>query len=158
MLATILAASIVVMALPLESAEASRDRGEVEMQWQAILNLMVMVMKVISQKVVMLLVAQQAAQIHLHQSNKNTGYLDVWPEETLISFLFLFYFLLYLIIICNYYSKVKLTDLYFISLHIFMVLRIRIRANVRSTIRRALHFHLIYNYAILMHNLLPKVL
>jgi len=31
-LATILAASIVVMALPLESAEASRDRGEVEMQ------------------------------------------------------------------------------------------------------------------------------
>ena len=25
----------------------------------------------------MLLVAQQAAQIHLHQSKKNTGYLDV---------------------------------------------------------------------------------
>jgi hypothetical protein len=50
---------------------------EVETQRQAILNLMVMVMKVISQKVVMLLVAQQAAQIHLHQSNKNTGYLDV---------------------------------------------------------------------------------
>jgi hypothetical protein len=50
---------------------------EVETQRQAILNLMVMVMKVISQKVVMLLVAQQAAQIHLHQSNKNIGYLDV---------------------------------------------------------------------------------
>jgi hypothetical protein len=60
---------------------------EVETQRQAILNLMVMVMKVISQKVVMLLVAQQAemavqqqaAQIHqqINQSNRNTGYFDV---------------------------------------------------------------------------------
>jgi hypothetical protein len=32
MLATILAASIVLMALPLESAEAGREREEVEMQ------------------------------------------------------------------------------------------------------------------------------
>jgi hypothetical protein len=75
-LATILTASIVLMALPFESAEGGRggdaeseggmqilDR-EIETQGQAVLNPMVVVMKVISQKVVMLLVAQQAAMMH----------------------------------------------------------------------------------------------
>ena len=77
MLATILAASIVLMALPLESAEAGIERegggdavtGDFESDGDGNEGNFA--------EVGMLLVAQQAAQIHLHQSNKDTCYLDV---------------------------------------------------------------------------------
>jgi hypothetical protein len=81
MLATILAASIVVMALPLESAEASRERkresrggdavtGDFESGGDGNEGNFAEGDNAISG-------AATGGSDNLHQSNKNTGYLDV---------------------------------------------------------------------------------
>jgi hypothetical protein len=87
MLATIMAASIVVMALPMESAEASRERGggdaesgeaeggdatagNFESDGDGNEGYFAEGGNAVSG-------ASTAAQIHLHHSNRNTGYFDV---------------------------------------------------------------------------------